>query len=83
VQASPDSGPTPFVAKPAPYLVFLFVLPAADVERAFAGLSDRTSAEEYVREGDVVLPVTIGLYLTALEVNQERLQWGLSQALSL
>lgn len=76
-------APTPFVEKPSPYLVFLFVLPEADVNRAFAGVTGRTAFEEYVREGDVVNPMTIGLYLTASDLNPERLEWGLSQALLL
>jgi hypothetical protein len=77
------SIPVPFVEKSSPYLVFLFVLPKADVDRIFADVFDRTSFQEVLREGDSPRPVSTGLYLTPSDIDQERIEWGLSEALHL
>jgi hypothetical protein len=77
------SDPTPFVEKSSPFLIFLFVLPKADVDRIFADVFDRTSFQEVVRGGDSLMPVSTGIYLTPSDIDQERVEWGLSQALHL
>jgi hypothetical protein len=83
IPAGLASDPIPYVAHASPYMIFLFVLPDADINRVFGDTFQRTSAQEYLRQGDSAIPVTIGLYLAPSEIQPDRLDWALSQALLL
>jgi hypothetical protein len=61
-------APGSAVAEPSPYQAFVFILPQSEIDRLFEGWPLRSVSQELLREGDVGLPVTTGIYMSIEEI---------------
>jgi hypothetical protein len=65
-----DPSSSSLVLEASPYLVFVFILPQAEIDRLFSNWPYRKVPQENLCEGHVCFEVTTGLYLSPGEAQQ-------------
>lgn len=55
----------------SPYNFFVFVMPLKEIDGLLGGTSQRMASQELERYGDLITPISVGIYLTPEEISED------------